>query len=117
MNLDSTAEITIVMIYAYIFPLISRSASPLPSTPIWLSHRCSQRVNEIRSFITQQLDLVLVQALDPVVAFAASALAVLTPQQEVLHHGSTKEEQYQVAEYYSVTGVVFWLVMIAVDVG
>jgi hypothetical protein len=91
--------------------------APLPSTPIRLSHRFSQRVNEIRSFVTQQFDLAMLQALDPVVAFTASALAVLTSQQEVLHHGSTKEEQDQIAEYYSVAGVVFWLIIIAVDVG
>jgi hypothetical protein len=91
--------------------------APLPSTPIRLSHRYSQRVNEIRSFVTQQLDLAMLQAFDPVVAFTASALGILTSQQEVLHHGSTKEEQNQVAENYSVAGVVFWLIIIAVDVG
>ena len=59
----------------------------------------------------------MLQAFDPVVAFTASALGILTSQQEVLHHGSTKEEQNQVAEHYSVAGIVFWLIIIAVDVG
>ena len=81
------------------------------------SHRSSQSVNEIRSFVTQQLNLTLVQALNPVVAFATSALGILTSQQDVLQHGSTKEEQDKVAEYYSVAGVVFRLIIVAVDVG
>lgn len=45
-------KMTVVMLYVH-FPLISRSGSAIPSTPIRLSHRCSQRVNEVRSFVTQ----------------------------------------------------------------
>lgn len=115
-NFPRSTEITIVMIYLWMFIY---SHLYLDLAPLFIPrpfHPCSQRVKEIRSFVTQQLDLALVQALDPVVAFATSALAVLTPQQEVLHHGSAKEEQDQVGEYYSVTGVVVWLIIIAVDV-
>jgi hypothetical protein len=64
----------------------------------------SQRVHEIRAFITQQLNLTVIQPFDPLITLSATALAVLATQQQILHDRATKEEQDQIAHHHTVAG-------------
>lgn len=84
---------------------------------VYITPLSSQSVHEIRAFITQQLNLTVIQSLDPLITLAATALGVLATQQQILHDRATEQEQDQVAQNNAVTRVVAGLILVAVDIG
>lgn len=76
----------------------------------------SHSVDEIWALVTQQLNLTVVLALNPMITLALLPFLVLADEQEVCNDAPNAQEERQVSEYHAVTRSVLWRVFLHVDV-
>lgn len=94
-------------------------ASPIFSLLLCCLRLCNQfsgHVQEIRTLVTQRLDLRLVLAFDPVIPLSGPPLFILGLERKVRRQTAEEEEQRHVRQHDAVAEVVFRLVFCAVDV-
>jgi hypothetical protein len=76
----------------------------------------SQRVDEVRPFVTQLVNLVLRLTFNPVVSFATSSLRILAPEQDILLHAATEQEHGFIAKDRPMARLETWSILGSVDI-
>ena len=76
----------------------------------------SQSVDEVWPLVSQFLNFSLRLAFNPVVSLATPPLRILPPEEEILHHATTEQEQGFITQYNSVAGLETWRIFRSIDV-